>query len=541
MIMTDNKNGEIILCSGIKLDRNYENVLSYNEESMVSLCRNNSIYEGSSYSYMGEDYIDIKHPYASAMYANYVAFINPSWGNKWFFAWVTDVDLLNPTTSRIYIKMDVFSTWYSRFNIGQAFIEREHVSDDTIGKHTIPEGLETGEYICSSKTSLYSNSNSIYICVMCTKVPSAINVNQYVARYNGVYSGTIAVLFDSEQDDGLGVSKFLKIMDNEDMGDAVTSIFVVPKALCGNPTFGTVTVDGITTYLATLPYSDTETLLTSSGNISKPSSLNGYTPKNNKMWCWPYNYFYVTNNVGVDAEFRYEDFINNTPSFKTIGSLTPGCSIKTIPLNYKGLSDSNSYNSYNYGISGAKYPICSWQSDVYTNWLTQNGVNLVLSGLGSVGSIIGGSIALATGAGATVGLASIAGGVAGIGHSLTQVYEHSVIPPQAKGNSNSGDVTFSANKMDIPLYKMTIKQEYAVTIDRYFSRFGYKVNEVKTPSLTSRTKFNYIKVGGLDELIHGNIPSTALEEINSIFRKGVTIFHNYNDIGNYTIDNPIAS
>jgi hypothetical protein len=30
-----------------------------------------------------------------------------------------------------------------------------------------------------------------------------------------------------------------------------------------------------------------------------------------------------------------------------------------------------------------------------------------------------------------------------------------------------------------------------------------------------------------------------LEKINSIFRKGVTIFHNYNNFGDYTISNPI--
>ena len=201
-----------------------------------------------------------------------------------------------------------------------------------------------------------------------------------------------------------------------------------------------------------------------------------------------------------------------------------------------------SLNSFNSSLTGAKYPVCSWQSDAYTNWLTQNGVNIALSSLSGLGA---GALALlgvmSGGIGAVAGVGALVGSAMSIGNTMSQVYEHSLIPPQAKGNQNSGDVTFSANKMNFPLYKMTIKQEYARCIDSYFSRFGYKVNEVKTPSLTSRTKFNFIKVGGMDELIHGDIPSTALEEINSIFRKGVTIFHNYNDIGNYTINNPIVS
>lgn len=539
----NNKNSELILCSGMKMDRNYENVLSYSESDMVSLCRTNKIYEANKYTFLGNNnYIEIECPYDTAMYANYVAFINPNFGNKWIFAWVTDVKLLSPKATRIYFEIDVWSTWYGSFEIGKAFIEREHVSDDTVGKHTIPEGLETGEYTCSSITSLYTGGNTTYICIACTKVPSEISVDSYHTEYNGVYSGTINLLFN----DTLSASKFLKIMDSLDMGDAVMCVYLVPTALTGTITFNTVTItdgDGNprTIETALLPYTTTYTTLNTVNSITKPSTLNGYTPKNGKMWVWPYNYFYVSNNVGSDVEFHYEDFISNTASFKTIGSITPGCSIKCVPLNYKSISDTTTLNSYNYGIVGAKYPICSWQSDVYTNWLTQNGVNLGLSIAGSVGGIGVGIGMLASGVGAIAGIGAIAGGVMGIAKTVSQIYEHSLVPPQAKGNQNSGDITFSASKMDIPLFKMTIKYEMAVVIDSYFSRFGYKVNEVKTPNLTSRTNFNFIKVGGMDELITGNIPASDLEKINEVLRKGVTIFHNYTNFGDYTVTNTIVS
>ena len=88
---------------------------------------------------------------------------------------------------------------------------------------------------------------------------------------------------------------------------------------------------------------------------------------------------------------------------------------------------------------------------------------------------------------------------------------------------------------------MSCRYEFAKICDDYLSRYGYKVNEIKQPNLKTRTKFNFIKVGGLDDLIHGDIPATDLEEINNIFRKGVTIFHSYSDFGNYTISNPIRS
>ena len=538
------KNSEIIVCSGIKLDRDYENVLSYNEESMVNLCRNNQIYQGVDYNYLGgDDYIDVTCPYSVLFCANYVAFINPNYGNKWMFAWVTEVELLNPSVTRLYIKMDVFSTWYSRFNVGQAFIEREHVSDDTVGKHTIPEGLETGDYKCASITSLFSGGNTTYIIIATTWLPSEIDVSSYIAEYNGVYSAAVYLAFE----DTLSASKFIKIADSYSKADSIIAVFIAPQSLCNNVSLTVQTIidnDGVSrsVKLGAVPYTTSATSMATSSNITSPSSIDSYTPKNNKLFVWPYNYFYVSNNVGTDIDFKYEDFVNKTASFKIVGSLTPGCSIRCVPLNYKQLSDSSSLNSFNSSITGAKYPVCSWQSDAYTNWLTQNGVNIALSTIGGAGA---GALAvlgiMSGGVGAIAAMGALAGSAMTIGNTMAQVYEHSLIPPQAKGNQNSGDVTFSADKMNFPLYKMTIKQEYAKCIDSYFSRFGYKVNEVKTPSLTSRTKFNFIKVGGMDELIHGDIPSTDLEEINNIFRKGVTIFHNYNDIGDYTVTNSIVS
>ena len=143
-----NKKGEIILCKGIKLDKNYENVLSYSESDMVSLCDSNKIYRGSNYSFMetGKT-LNVEVPYADAMYSNYIAFKNTKFGNKWIFGFVTNVELISPKVTAISWEMDVWSTWYPSFSIGKAFIEREHVDDDTVGKHTLPENVETGEYI----------------------------------------------------------------------------------------------------------------------------------------------------------------------------------------------------------------------------------------------------------------------------------------------------------------------------------------------------------------------------------------------------------
>ena len=202
MIMTD-KNGEIILCKGIKMDKNYENVLSLSESDMVTLCRNNKIYNGFNYAIIQPNKIRIDAKYEDCIYANYIAYINKSFGNKWFFAWVLDVKLLNPNTTEITFQVDVWSTWYSSFNVGKAFIEREHVSDDTVGKHTIPEGLELGEYITQSENNSTVTDNltdlgylgSTYLVAGVSEVGLGLVVPNDDKIYSGINSGLRYLVF----------------------------------------------------------------------------------------------------------------------------------------------------------------------------------------------------------------------------------------------------------------------------------------------------------------------------------------------------------
>ena len=552
--MIDNKNSEIILCSGIKLDKNYENVLSYSEADMLTLCRNNSIYEGVKYTFLGNtNYIDVECTYSVAMYANYLAFINPNFGNKWFFAWVTEVKLLNPKTSRLYFEIDVWSTWYSYFNIGKAFIEREHVSDDTFGKHTIPEGLETGEYTIKSETDA-SELKDVCPVVAATVTPtgdptfSSYMGNRYESLGYFIFNATGISTYDPDTQ-ASAIDAYIKKINSEFSDDSIISIFMAPRKMVGWTGTGTWTNFGTGVYTFryandvfnhenpfsvdyNIPYTFTDL------EVTRPTTFGSYTPKNNKCYVYPFQYINLTNNNGGNAIYNYEDFSTNKPKFEITGILTPSCSLRAVPKNYKGQS-----KCYNDGIQGAKYPICSWNNDLFTNWMTQQGVNIQLEyakdimtiGAGVASGLATGGVTAAIGA----GLAS--SGITGILSTMAKVREHSLVPPQARGNVNSGDIAGANSKITFTAQLIQVKEEYIKYIDSYFSRFGYKVNEVKTPNLNSRTIFNFIKVGGMDELIYGNIPASDLEKINNIARKGVTIFHNYTDFGNYTINNPIVS
>ena len=540
----DNKNSEIILSKGIKLDRNHENVLSYSESSMVTLCDSNKIYRGSQYSFIGnDDTINVEVPYKDAMYCNYIAFKNPKFGNKWIFGFVTDVKLISPLVTEITWEKDVWSTWYSSFDIGKAFIEREHVDDDTVGKHTIPENLETGEYV----TQLFANSslnpvltNLYYLSdVLIIAAVTALGFTYLIPqnaqnnKYNGVYSGLRYLAFKTASD----LEKFIWNSQQNLDADNIVNIFMVPASITGlvAADWITTTATGDIHYSFEFAFVPTSSSESDMGEVSfpKPNHLDAdYVPTNKKLLTFPYCFLNVTNNAGSVHEYYYEMFNGNTwCDFELRGAIGVGCSIRMYPKNYsvRGSNTSTVENKL-HAIDAGKLPTCPWLNDGYTNWLTQNSVN---TPLGIVGSIFSGV--------ASGGLAGgIVGGFSGIANAVASIFEHSLQPPTAKGGANQGDLMF-AQRTTLNGYPMSIKKEYAIVIDRHFSRFGYKVNEVKTPNLNSRTQFNFIKVGGMDELVHGNIPSSDLEKINEIFRKGVTIFHNYTNFGNYTISNTIVT
>lgn len=72
---------------------------------------------------------------------------NNNYSNKWFYAFITNMQYENNGTTLISITTDVWQTWQFDITWKQSFIEREmiDVQDDIPGANLIPEGLELGE------------------------------------------------------------------------------------------------------------------------------------------------------------------------------------------------------------------------------------------------------------------------------------------------------------------------------------------------------------------------------------------------------------
>ena len=406
---------------------------------------------------------------------------------------------------------------------------------------TVPELVETGEYIINATDYIMYDTN-VYPVIACSDVAAGLHYPD-TSTNSRIFSGCKYFTFTDNAD----AAKFIEILDSDAKGDAIIAVFMVPGTLWNklNKNEHTDTVNGITCHYYAV-YSTSGMIIEQQKTVSMQTTLNGYTPKNKKLFIGKYNYFYISNNSGIEAEYHYEDFYNNTPTFELIGAFAQGGSMKLVPKNYLKYRDVNdSRYFYNYGITGPKYPICSWNSDSYAIWTSENSLNRAIDTTKNVGSmalgIAGTAVGLASGnmGLAVAGGASILSGSNGVLNTLKEGFVRSRMSDQVQGNTNSGDVQYASGKCCYTIFKMSVKQEYAKVIDDYFSMYGYKVNSLKIPNVTGRTNWNYVKTIGCN--FEGNIPQGDLNEIKNMFNTGVTFWHNPSTYLDYSQTNTIVS
>ena len=502
----------------VPLESDYAHTLYFASKSkQTDYFKSKTKFSGNDFSYQRKDkIIRYDKDYDDLLGCNYVMYRNTDSTNKWYYAFITKMEYVNDGVTNIHIETDVIQTWLFDYKLKQSFVEREHVSDDSIGKHTLPEGLELGEYIINDSTKDTNLEPSNLIVIGSTIVPSDL-VKMIGGTFHGIYSGVRYYAYPKDQ---LG-SLIQSVTDEFDDG-AISSIFLAPEFLIAENTGGGV-ID-TSNSPAMYPFS-----------VNKKYGLEGYSPRNNKLKTYPYCYLLVSNGNGACAEYRYEYFASSTCDFAVYGALTPGCSIRLLPTIYKGVQLPETE-----GLNLGKFPQCNWATDQYTNWLTQNGVNIATSVMTAGASAVTGAMmgSVVPGVGTVAGgVLGALGGVAGIANSLNEVHKAQMIPPQTQGNINCGDVVTAKGDNTFTYYNMSIRSEYAQIIDKYFDMFGYKVNLVKTPNKNHRSNYWYTKC--IDVNIDGAIPNEDMQKIKSCYNTGITFWKNPANIQDYSVSNSI--
>ena len=540
-------NSKILLVKNIHIDRQYTNVLSYSEAQMLELCQANLVAQADNYSFLRPTgSIMAGFTYAQCLQANYIAFQNPDYSNKWFFAWIDDVIYKGDKNTEITFTVDAWSTWFDKWQKKTCFINRQHTNDDTIGLHTIPENLDVGEVVQESITEdlAYGNEFGYWIAVASnwqikdgsdgTEILDANKgtQNSGITVYDNTVFGAKLFFFNITQLSSFTDLALMLLRTNSDGHiEDVQNIFILPNLAIDQSklTQHTASVGGYNFSFYTMSYDMTAEKFNT--EINKITNFSDYVPKNNKCFVYPYNYLFVSNNQGSNNIYKYEDFNTEKCVFENQFSIAIGGSGRIVPKNYKGMATNDDE-----ALALGKYPTCAWSSDAFTNWLTQNSVNMAVS-LGLTAGAIAGTIA--TGGATTPILAGAVMSVAGnIGNTIGQFYQASLLPNINGGQAN-GDVIWACNRNMFSFRQMRVKTEYLKIIDDYFTRFGYAVKSLATPNITGRQYWNYVEIGASEEIGYGEVPAKYMDTINNACRRGVTIWHNHANVGNYSLNNTI--
>ena len=289
--------------------------------------------------------------------------------------------------------------------------------------------------------------------------------------------------------------------------------------------------------------------------LARSNSLDGYTPRNKKLLTYPYIYLGFNPQNGTKKVFRYEDFVNATPSFKIISEINPNPTVQFIPQNYRGANGDSL--SDNVSLNG--YPTISFKTDTFNTWLAQNSeivslqmqqenynyqIDAIKGGMGMLGDM-GKMLSGDTG--------SMTSGFTGyidkgielmkldknhefyIKNMMAQIEKQSMLPDNASlSSSNSTLLGYELFDKNI-FIRYTIKRQFAERLDKYFDMYGYLINTLKVPTITGRPNWNYIKTQGANIL--GNIPQYDLQTIKEMFDNGITFWHNPETFLDYSQNN----
>lgn len=477
---------------------------------------------------------------------NYMMYQNSAYSNKWFYCFIEKMTYVSDGMTDVEFKVDPIQTFMFDFDTQPSFIEREHTTNDTRGANTVPENFELGEYIKNLNvgTPQWGAGGTMLYAVGVSEIVGSLN-HKPSSNINGlanglfyIFTSSVSILHDIAQ-----------LYDWAGKAGAIYTMFIFPQALLWNgsqyamkdATWSYNFQNHTGSFNVKVPTSNNSVGIIETGKtVAVPTRVGmSYTPRNKKLLTYPYCYFNISNNAGSVVSYHYEDF-TGTPTFNIEGIINVGCSIKLYPTNYKNMdifSGGQQDNSYDYGINGAKYPTVSWNSDSYTNWLTQNSMDIALRGItavGSVGATIGG---IATG-----NPVLTAGGITSTLNAITdtvkQNYEAQLIPNQVEGNTNIGDLNYCKNKNKFTIIPLSIKPEFAAIIDDYFDAFGYACHRIKKPNYAHRQNWWYTKT--IDVYIKGNIPNEYMNEIKAAYNNGITYWRNPSNFMNYSVSNGIV-
>lgn len=470
--------------------------------------------------------------YTASLDFNYMCIIQNS---RRFYCFIRNVDWVSNTNMAI-IKFDIdyWSTYQHDIDLQKCLVIREHVANDTFGLHIIDEGLPTCETTSfTTNTDINFSAYNIAIALQDTSFITLDNEDAYPPIIENTVTNYVngTIIVDVK---GKSLEELMEILEMIGKTKSIIGVYMLPTVSDYDTVLGWIDAPAPygETYVTVLsPTTHAQTNI--NRTISKPNSFDGYTPKNNKCFCYPYCYSVVSNQNGnsVIGRFEYSDNNNHSISVSAYAPVGLGSNSYAYLKNYKGYE-----KNLDYSVVGDTNTLIPYNTDTYATYYGANYSainnnirnlenNMLISGAQGVSNLVSG------------GVGTLPSTITNIYNSYNNAlnYEASLKDIARQSDTTHGTFTGKASLLEFmqgfKLKTMQVPRENIEMIDNYFSMYGYKVNVCKKPQFNSRSIFNYVKTGGCNAT--GSCPQIALDTVKAMFDNGVTIWHGLNNVYNY--------
>lgn len=577
-----------ILIGRVPFDNSYRHTLTFSsvsEQTSFMMGRMDSSLEKDTYTYVRMNNSIRVIFNAERLYTyDYVMYQNSNYGSKWFYAFIVGVNYVNENCTELVLELDVMQTWYFDYTLKQCFVEREHVNDDTVGAHLNEEPAMPLQYqhLNFEKHIKEPRWGVLLLNAYMHYVDDEYHSNG-VDPCQGVwaqgqYNACRFAIYDlQDADSKQRLSLDVQSLNQHGAADTIADAFTLPENCFSmedlikfpikiNDNWTRTSGKVWTLQDGVLP------IAAGGASVPKPTTLGTYTPKNNKLLCYPYNYLEIGDFTGRVEDWRYEYFSTNGFCRLTQRMVASAdCQGYVTPDAYNGIPDSpgnQSFKPFTFDFANK----ISWVYSAYQNWAAQNALNNQLAILGGVGAMAFsflpgiGAAGKMLGAGAAqmehlgglgLGQASqnalmsysnaaarefaatkpnmgaLGGGLAAIASTVGNIDRMRKHPNTSNGNIG-GNSRLQNGYVGWYTSQVCLLPEYAAIVDDFLDMYGYQVDRVKVPNRTGRPYWNYVKCQNSCHV--GNVPSDMMDKINRIYDAGITFWHT-SDVGNYSLNN----
>ena len=584
----DNTYNHTVLFSSLSAQQTY-----FESASVVKFTLNNQSYQRVA---KGKMRIEEK---ADDLYdCNYLAFQNTNFGNKWFYAFITSVEYVNNITSEIEFEIDEWQTYQFDISVGQCFVEREHVTDDTIGANTIAEPVDCPEAEVISRRQIPFNSWKVVI----NFTPSFVNI-----LAQGIYQFTDKVTANIDQAIQTapsnmfleGLLNFIKYM-NYIIKSTAQSLFPNNAGDWRENQFTgmqpyvspTITSLNVNTVIADIQR-NIDLMNATGGTVNAvyqvPADIDDdfrntsifeiepewfepidrffyidnrtptyYIPKNNKLFTSPYTYMHVINKQGGEMNLAYEKIQNKHFGFQ--GAWQNG-DVSVVMYNTKYGTKGTDLDSTRFmcRLPIGNFPVCNYNVNGFFSKLAHSIGGLTRAILSqatyrpttTTTDVSGSETTTAQHRQGRKVLSSFKTTKTNEQHATSttdkpqlQNYVNDLgeisnnfigLIQHINGSTSVSSVDIANDQMGYEIHTMEITAEYAEIIDNFFEHFGYAVKKNKVPNMNTRPHWNYVKTG--DTYITGNCPQDAIDTIIHTMENGITFWKVPSEVGNYSLNN----